>query len=309
MNIYIMYNQNHFTKNQIEMLEGIGNVIFIEEIRKDRNYRYLNDEAEKIILADPDWYDWDISSGHMRMIKNLKAICLSTTAYDWIDLEYCNENNIVVTNIPKYSTNSVAEYAIFYMMGLAKKLPMQLKNGFKMEYIIPMMTTEIYGKTVGIIGLGAIGSRIAELCDNMGMKVMYWNRSSKDNKYQKASIEEIFENADFIFPAYATNSETKKLITDELINKMNNTSFINIINNPKEIYNHELMLEKAAEGKIGYAFEKYDDKTMYDYKGNVFATASYSFYSREAIQRLVSIWCDNAKNIIEDNFQNIVTKK
>lgn len=309
MKIYITYNKNKFTQEQIEGLNKIGEVYFIEEIRKERDYSYLLYEDEKIILADPDWYDWDISAEHMSKIKNLKAVCLSTTAFDWIDLEYCNKNNIIVTNIPKYSTNSVAEYAVFYMMGLAKKLPMQLKNNFKMEYTIPMMTTEIYGKTVGIIGLGTIGSRIAELCDNMGMKVMYWSRSPKDNEYQKASIEEIFEKADFIFPTFATNSETKKLITDELINKMNNTAFINIINNPKEIYNHELMLEKAAEGKIGYAFEKYDDKTMYDYEGNVFATASYSFYTKEAIERLISIWCENVGNIVKDTCQNVVSKK
>lgn len=309
MNIYITYNEDQFTKEQIEELKKLGKVVFIEDISKEKEYPYLVDDEEKIILADPDWYDWDINAEHMRKIKNLKAVCLSTTAFDWIDIDYCNENGIIVTNIPKYSTNSVAEYAVFYMMGLAKKLPLQMKNNFKMEYNNSMKNSEIFGKTVGIIGLGTIGARIAQLCDNLGMKVMYWSRSPKENNYQKASIEGIFEKADFIFPTFATNNDTKKLITDDLINKMDNTSFINIINNPKEIYNHELLLQKAAEGKIGYAFEKYDDKTIYDYEGNVFTTASYSFYSREAIERLVSIWCENTKCIIDEKYQNIVSKK
>ena len=224
MNIYVTYNKNQFTNEQINSLESIGKLIFLEEIKKERDYPYLNDEEEKIILADPDWYDWDISAEHMKQIKNLKAICLSTTAFDWIDLEYCKNNNIIVTNIPKYSTNSVAEYAVFYMMGLAKKLPMQMKNNFKMEYNDAMKTSEIFGKTVGIIGLGTIGSRIAEICSNLGMKVMYWNRSPKENNYQKVSIEEIFEKANLIIPAFATNEETKKLITDELIKKLNSTN-------------------------------------------------------------------------------------
>ena len=306
MNIYITYNKDQFTDEQIANLEKIGKLFFLEDIKKERDYPYLNDDNEKIILADPDWYDWDISAEHMKQIKNLKAICLSTTAFDWIDLEYCKNNNIIVTNIPKYSTNSVAEYAVFYMMGLAKKLPMQMKNNFKMEYNDAMKTSEIFGKTVGIIGLGTIGSRIAEICSNLGMKVMYWNRSPKENNYQKVSIEEIFEKANLIIPAFATNEETKKLITDELINKMNNQAFINVINNPKEIYNHELMLQKAAEGKIAYAFEKYDDKTVYDYDGNVFTTASYSFYTKEAIDRLIAIWCDNVETIQNNTCKNMI---
>lgn len=308
MNIYITYNEDQFTNEQINRLNELGNVVFIEEIKKNLEYPYLKEDDEKIILADPDWYDWDINSNHMSMIKNLKAICLSTTAYDWVDLDYCRNHNIVVANIPKYSTNSVAEYAVFYMMGLAKKLPLQLKNNFKMEYNNQMKNTEIFGKTVGIIGLGTIGTRVAELCSNLGMTVMYWNRSPKDNIYQKASVEDIFEKADFIVPAFATNEETKSLITEELINRMDNSSFINVINNPKEIYNHELMLKKAAEGKIGYAFEKYDNKTMYDYEGNVFTTSAYSFYTKESIDRLIEIWCKNVDTILNNNCQNIVSK-
>ena len=88
-------------------------------------------------------------------------------SFDWIDLDYCRENNIAVTNIPKYSTNSVAEYAVFYMMSLAKKLPLQMKNNFKEEYVDSMKNTEIFGKTVGIIGLGTIGSSIAEICNRL----------------------------------------------------------------------------------------------------------------------------------------------
>ena len=71
---------------------------------------------------------------------------------------HCKENNIIVCNIPKYSTDSVAEYAIFLMMCLAKKFPLQLKKDYKMEYSIPMLTTEIRNKTVGIIGLGTLFS-------------------------------------------------------------------------------------------------------------------------------------------------------
>lgn len=305
MKIYITYTKNSFTNYQLEELEKHGEVIFLEEPFDLDKAPYLDDDSEKILVADPDWYNWDINSEHLSKIENLKAVCLSTTAYDWIDLDYCKKNNILVTNIPKYSTDSVSEYAIFLMMCLAKKFPIQVKTDYKMDYSIPMLTTEIKGKTVGIIGLGTIGSKIASMCKSLGMNVIYWNRTEKYNEYTKVDIDTIFEKADFIIPTFSTNNETKKIVTDERISKMNGNALINVINNPTELYNHNLLIKLAEDGKISYAFEIYDDsKKMYDYKGNIMATAPYAFYTKEAIDRLVDIWCKNVISIIEENPQN-----
>ena len=309
MKLYITYTRNSFTNEQIEELERIGEVIFLEDTFDLNKAPYLDDDSEKILVVDPDWYNWDINANHLSKIKNLKAVCLSTTAFDWIDLEYCKTNNILVSNIPKYSTDSVAEYAVFLMMCLAKKFPIQMKKDYKMEYSIPMLTSEIRNKTVGIIGLGTIGTKVAEMCKSLGMNIIYWNRTNKDNDYKKVDIDTIFETADFIIPTFSTNEETKNLITDERINKMNGNALINVINNPEELYNHQLLIKLAEEEKISYAFEIYDDgKKMYDYKGNIMATAPYAFYTKDAIDRLLKIWCANAISIVEGNNQNIVKK-
>lgn len=309
MKIYITYTKNSFSKEQLEELEKIGEVIFLEDTFVLDKAPYLNNDDEKILVVDPDWYSWNINAEHLSKIKNIKGICLSTTAFDWIDLEYCTEKNITVTNIPKYSTDSVVEYAIFLMMCLAKKFPIQLKKDYKMEYSIPMLTTEISNKTVGIIGLGTIGSKVAEMCNSLGMNVIYWNRTEKNNNYKKVDLDTIFTTADYIIPTFATNNETKKIITDGLINKMNGNALINVINNPEEVCNHQLLVRLAEEEKISYAFEIYDDgKKVYDYKGNIMATAPYAFYTKEAIERLVEIWCQNAISVIKDIPQNIVEK-
>ncbi|MEG0872596.1 MAG: 2-hydroxyacid dehydrogenase [Clostridia bacterium] len=309
MKIYITYTKNSFSKEQLEELEKIGEVIFLEDTFVLDKAPYLNNDDEKILVVDPDWYSWNINAEHLSKIKNIKGICLATTAFDWIDLEYCKEKNITVTNIPKYSTDSVAEYAIFLMMCLAKKFPIQLKKDYKMEYSIPMLTTEIRNKTVGIIGLGTIGSKVAEMCNSLGMNVIYWNRTEKNNNYKKVDLDTIFTTADYIIPTFATNNETKKIITDGLINKMNGNALINVINNPEEVCNHQLLVRLAEEEKISYAFEIYDDgKKVYDYKGNIMATAPYAFYTKEAIERLVEIWCQNAISIIKNIPQNIVGK-
>jgi lactate dehydrogenase-like 2-hydroxyacid dehydrogenase len=306
MNIYITYERTFFTEKQIKTLEQYGNLIFLENYFDLDKAQYLHDSAEKILMADPEWYKWNLRKEHISKIKNLKAICINTTAFDWIDWQYCKENGIIVTHTPKYSTDSVAEYAIFLMMCLAKKLPIQIKTNYKMVYNHEMLNTEIKNKTVGIIGLGTIGTRVAELCDNLGMKVIYWSKSIKENKYKRVEIDDIFKESDFIIPTFATNEDTRKIITDKRIAMMNGNSIINIIINPVEIYNHKLMLEKAENNEISYAFEIYDDKTLNDYNGNVMATAPYSFYTKESIDRLVDLWCNNTMSILENKSQNVV---
>ena len=306
MNIYITYERSFFTEKQIENLSKYAKLIFLESYFDLDSAEYLKDDEEKILMADPEWYHWNLRKDHISKIKNLKAICINTTAFDWIDAQYCNNNGIIVTHTPKYSTDSVAEYAIFLMMCLAKKLPIQIKTNYKMEYSHEMLNTEIRGKTVGIIGLGTIGTRIAELCSNLGMKVIYWSKNKKENSYQRVEVDEIFKKADYIIPTFATNDETRKLITDERIEMMNENNLINIIINPVEIYNHNLVLEKAGKNEIGYAFEIYDDKTLNEFKGNVMATAPYSFYTKESIDRLVELWCNNTIGILNNNLQNVV---
>ncbi len=306
MKIYVMYTKDSFLKEQIDQLSQVGEVIFQEEFFELDHAPYLEDDSDKILVVDPDWYHWDITADHLSKIKNLKSVCLATTAFDWIDLEYCRKNGILVTNIPKYSTDSVAEYAIFLMMCLAKKFPIQAKIDYQTDYSKPMLTTEIKGKTVGIIGLGTIGSKIALMCHSLGMNVIYWNRSFKENEYKKVDLDLLFKEADFIFPAFSTNAETKKLITDERIRSMNGNAFINVVNNASELYNHQLLIERAERGEVSYAFEAYEDQKLYNYQGNIMVTAPYAFYTKEAIDRLLAIWCDNVVSVIQGHPQNVV---
>ena len=133
-------------------------------------------------------------------------------------------------------------------------------------------------------------------------------KAKKKTIIKKVEIDEIFKNADYIIPTFATNDETRKIITDDRIKMMEGNSLINIIINPIEIYNHELVLERAEKNEISYAFEIYDDKTLNDYKGNVMATAPYSFYTKESIDRLVALWCSNTISILNNNALNTVWK-
>lgn len=82
MKIYVTYRKENFIKEQIEALENAGEVIFLEDVFELDKAPYLENDDSKILVVDPDWYNWDINAGHMSKIKNLKAICLATTAFD-----------------------------------------------------------------------------------------------------------------------------------------------------------------------------------------------------------------------------------
>ncbi len=142
MNIYITYERTFFTEQQINELSRYGKLIFLENYFDLDDVKYLEDNEEKILMADPEWYHWNLREEHIEKIKNLKAICINTTAFDWIDWKYCNNKKIIVTNTPKYSTDSVAEYAVFLLMCLAKKLPIQIKTNYKMEYNHEMLNKQ-----------------------------------------------------------------------------------------------------------------------------------------------------------------------
>lgn len=256
----------------------------IEEFKK----LDLSSNEEKILAIDPDYTNWEFPNELIAMVNNLKAICLSTTAYSFIDLDYLKEHNIKLTNIPKYASESVAEYMIFQALCLAKKYPLQLKNG-KQEFSSEYQQIMLKGKKAGIIGLGSNGTSVAKLCNSLGMDVYYWNRTSKENGFTLLSLEEIFSTCDVIFETLAVNDETKKLITDEMINSMKPTTMF-ISGTARELYNNDLVLEKVKNKELyGVAWEE-ENKTINDFEGNVFVTSEYAWFTGEAAKTRIDIW-------------------
>ena len=75
MKLYITYTKNSFTEKQIQELSRVGDLIFLEDTFDLDKSPYLTDEEEKILVVDPDWYNWDINTSHLSKIKNLKG-CL-----------------------------------------------------------------------------------------------------------------------------------------------------------------------------------------------------------------------------------------
>ena len=305
MEIYVVGSKSDFNEDQMKRLQNLGDLFFIEEVKDKYNEKYVNSNAEKILVIDPDLMGWELKNDLIDKIPNLKAICLMSTSYSYIDIDYCNKKGIVVTNVPKYSTDSVAEYACFLMISLARKLPIQMKNSFKEDFSAKYMGTQIKNKKVGIIGLGSIGTRLAEILKGMGMNVSYWSRKSRDNRFQYEELKELFSTSDFIFPTFLINEETKKIISDDLINSMNNSaSIISIVGT--DCLNKELVLNKVKNNELyGFAFES-GNENMNNYEGNIMITAPYAWYTKEALDNCIEIWVQSVEGVSTGKIVNRV---
>ena len=276
MTIKIIFPKIFFTKEQLKLfsehkIEFIeGNNIDLEKIGS------LFSNEEYILVVNPTYLkdNWNaFPVERIQRMKGLKALCLTTSSYSWIDIKKCAELGITVTNIPGAPTEAVAEFNIYMMLSLLRKLPLVVKNEWKMDYD-HFLNNEFKSLEVGILGFGHIGSRLAELCTGLGLYVRYWNRSAKDNSYESATLDTLFEKSDIIFNTLATPPELKGFINKKILSHLKQTAII-VSTSDVHIFDEEYILSQIAEGKLaGYAFES-KDKKISDFKGNIMVFPEY----------------------------------
>ena len=152
--------------------------------------------------------------------KQLKLLVVTSTAYHGVDLDAATEHGIKVANVPGFSTESVAEHAIALMFSVIRRIPLGNRlirekpfQALGIESDYPVQGLEIRGRTLGIIGLGSIGSRIAELGLGLGMKVVAYNRTPRQMQgVEMVSLDGLLETSDVVSLSTAFNSETENII-------------------------------------------------------------------------------------------------
>ena len=115
--------------------------------------------------------------------KNLKLICVTSTGYDNVDVDYCREKGIALCNVAGYSTERVVQLTLAMVLALSTQLIAyrdQVHSGFYTRSGAPFLLTpvwhELAGKTWGIVGCGNIGSGVARLAEDLGCKVLVYRR-------------------------------------------------------------------------------------------------------------------------------------
>lgn len=266
-------------------------------------------DEERILCLNPDYVGWKLSSDDYKNIPNLKAILGAATSFSWVDTTYADDQQIPVCNIRNFSTEAVAEWAITMLVNVARQTPRLIKDGFPLDFDKDFMKyrgVELHGKTVGIIGLGNIGSAIAKRCAGLGMNVTYWSKSPKESDYQQTELAELFANSDVIFPTMALNDETKSLITPELLGLMKPSAmFISVVH---ELFDEQLILNMVKDDKLfGFGYEA-SPATFSTHVGNVWAAPAYAWVTDGSMANSMNKWVENMVDATNGKFPNKVNK-
>ena len=190
---------------------------------------------------------------------DLKMLSIAFTGLDHIDMDECNRRGIVVKNAAGYSTEAVAEETICMMIGLYRHVIEndRITRSCKGPSIAP--GREIAGKTVGIIGMGAIGQRTAALSQAFGCKVIAWNRTPKQvTGVTFVDKETLLKESDIVALHIALNNETRNFLTSKDFALMKSSAIIvNAARGP--VVNTNDLAEALKNGVIaGAALDVYD---------------------------------------------------
>ena len=206
----------------------------IYDFTKDEEIRERIKDADVILCNKSSMSEKNLSGA-----KNLKYIGLFATGYNNVDLEYTRKHGITVCNAGSYSTEAVAQHVFAFILHYYNTISrydefVKNKGWINTNKFSPFMEMkELFGKTIGIIGYGSIGQKVAVIANAFGMNVLAYSRSALKEKIQSdevtyAAVDEILGKSDIVTIHCPLNKDSEKMCNKEFFTKMKKDSlFIN----------------------------------------------------------------------------------
>ena len=164
---------------------------------------------------------------------NLKYIGVLATGYNVIDLEAARAHDVTVTNIPAYSTDSVAQHVFSFILYFTNQVAQHSASVMAGDWVkCPDFCywngslSELSGKTLGIFGYGNIGKRVASIAQAFGMKVICCTRTPKEGMPEAVSFEDLLKHSDFLTLHAPLTDQTKNIINKESLSLMKQSAYL-----------------------------------------------------------------------------------
>lgn len=246
-------------------------------------------ELDPAYLADRDF---------IQRMPQLLAICSTGAGYDMIDVDACSDAGIIVCNQSGTNAEAVAEHVFGFMLNLAKKITIADRAMHRIDRVDRMAFDgrDIFGKTLGIIGIGQIGTRTANIASAFNMRVLacdpYVDEAEiKARGAEKADWQTVFANSDYISVHCPRNDSTLNMIDASAFALMKPSAFF-ITTARGGIHNEDDLAEALANGKIAGAGIDvwWQEPTPLDHPllafDNVIATPHCAGMTHEAMQQM-----------------------
>lgn len=259
-----------------------------------------------------------LNAESLEAAKSLKLICVCATGYDNVDIKYCSENNIAVCNISGYSTDSVAQVTVSMALALICRLRSYDRYVHSGTYaasgspncLLPVYH-EVSSMKWGIVGLGAIGQKVAKIAEALGAEVVVNTRNNCCD-YAQLELNELCRECDIISLHVPLNDETRHMINAELLKMMKkNAVLINVARGA--VVDEAAVAEAIITGEIGgIGVDVYDGepiarnspyRSLYG-MDNVIFTPHMAWGSYESRIRCLDIVRENIKSFIDGGNKN-----
>lgn len=269
-----------------------------------------------------------ISAKIINLFQSLKFIAVRSTGVDNVDLNYAREKNILVSNIPDYGSKTVAEFTFGLILSLLRKIPQAVER-IKKEGLFNfkgLVGTDLYDKTLGVIGTGKIGMNVVKIAKGFGM-IVYANDKfpddlkSKELRFEYVDLNSLLKTADIVTLHVPATIETNHLINSENIFLMKRGSFL--INTARgSVVDSKALYDAIVQNHLGgVALDVIEDEMAYRVKGksmfenpltkleNVIITPHMAFYTKEAEQAIMRGTVSNILSFISGSPKNLVKEQ
>jgi D-3-phosphoglycerate dehydrogenase len=277
----------------------------------------VDELKERVKEADIVIVGWsNLTRDIIDSAKKLKMISIWATTCHYADLEAAKERGIVVTHVPGYATEAVAEHVFALLLAAVRKLPLADAHVRRGDFDWrPFGGIELYGKTLGVIGTGAIGCRVAEIANAFKMRILAYDKYPNMKRAEELGItyvdlHQLLKESDFVTLHVTLTSETERLIGKREIESMKRG--IVIVNTSQgKVIDEKALTEALMSGKVSAAgldvfAEEPPAKDNPLFKlGNTVLSPHVGFHTVEAIRRCTDICIDNVLKFLEGHPQNV----
>ena len=298
-----------------KQIQQFGELIVYERTASEEIIDHVGDA--EIVLTNKTVFDEDT----IAKLKNVKYIGVLATGYNVVDLKAASKRGIVVTNIPAYSTDSVAQMTFAHILNVTNHVDHYARASRDGEWsrcpdfcYWDKPLVELAGKTIGIIGLGNIGMKVANIALDFGMNVIAYTRKEPKeipNGINKASIDNILSDSDIISLHCPLTKQTRELIKKDSIAKMKRG--VIVVNTGRgPLVNEEDVANALHNGLIGaycadvMCSEPPSADNPLFVEQNAYITPHVAWASKEARIRLMDIAEKNIHSFLSGKPINVV---